>query len=382
MGMSAITIGGDLIHYEKLGRGRPVIMMHGWIGSWRYWIPVMQHLHLKYSVYTLDLPGFGDSAKNPSRYAVGRMTDILVQFLDQLAIPKAAFLCHGLGALVAAEFAQRFPDRSARMMLVSLPLFDPGDLADRVPAGQRVALTANAVSDATIPSATGGTGALSMDATIPSAASSSRNIDATIPSAGGSSHNIDATIPNRSSIVPGSDAPTFVRPEVDREKLLERMREMQAARTTNPIPSASVPNPLLDLFTGKTPQMLLDKTIKRSEPVYDKLKVDVDKTDFRVLESSANGYEAGRMLDNLRRISSPLCVVHGADDPLLPAPNEEVWNYLNVDKEQTFVPITMPGVRHFPMLEFDGFPLLINDFLEIGEVSKLEVRGRWRRRSR
>jgi len=125
MGMSAITIGGDLIHYEKLGRGRPVVLMHGWIGSWRYWIPVMQHLHLKYSVYTLDLPGFGDSAKNPSRYAVARMTDILVQFLDQLAIPKAAFLCHGLGGLVATEFAQRFPDRAARMMLVSLPLFDP-----------------------------------------------------------------------------------------------------------------------------------------------------------------------------------------------------------------------------------------------------------------
>lgn len=377
--MSAITIGGDLIHYEKLGRGRPVILMHGWIGSWRYWIPVMQHLHLKYSVYTLDLPGFGDSAKNPARYAVPRMTDILVQFLDQLAIPKAAFLCHGLGALVAAEFAQRFPDRAARMMLVSLPLFDPGDLSDRVPTGQRVALTANSI-DATIPSVTGGTGALSMDATIPSATGSSRNLDATIPS--GSSSNIDATIPNRGSITSSSDAQTFVRPEVDREKLLERMREMQAARAANPIPSAATPNPLLDLFTGKTPQALLDKTIKRAEPVYDKLKVDVDKTDFRVLESSANGYEAGRMLDNLRRINSPLCVVHGADDPLLPAPNEEVWNYLNVEKEQTFVPITLPGVRHFPMLEFEGFPMLINDFLDVAEVSKLEVRGRWRRRSR
>ena len=341
----------------------------------------MQHLHLKYSVYTLDLPGFGDSAKNPSRYAVGRMTDILVQFLDQLAIPKAAFLCHGLGALVAAEFAQRFPDRAARMMLVSLPLFDPGDLADRVPAGQRIMLTANQI-DATIPSASGGTGALSLDATIPSVTSSSRNIDATIPSVSSGTLNLDATIPNRSVLSPGSDAPTFIRPEVDRERLLERMREMQAARATNPTPNPSTPNPLLDLFVGKTPQMLLDKTIKRSESVYDKLKVDVDKTDFRVLESSVNGYEAGRMLDNLRRINSPLCVVHGADDPLLPAPNEEVWTYLSVNKEETFVPITMPGVRHFPMLEFEGFPLLITDFLDIGEVSKLEVRGRWRRRSR
>ena len=43
--MSAITIGGDLIHYEVLGRGRPVLLVHGWIGSWRYWVPAMQQAH-------------------------------------------------------------------------------------------------------------------------------------------------------------------------------------------------------------------------------------------------------------------------------------------------------------------------------------------------
>ncbi|MEO1290534.1 MAG: alpha/beta fold hydrolase [Chloroflexota bacterium] len=66
--MSAITIGGDLIHYEKLGRGRPVILVHGWIGSWRYWIPLMQRLHTSFSVYTLDLIGFGDSSKKAQHY--------------------------------------------------------------------------------------------------------------------------------------------------------------------------------------------------------------------------------------------------------------------------------------------------------------------------
>jgi pimeloyl-ACP methyl ester carboxylesterase len=30
------------VHYEVLGRGRPLIFLHGWVGSWRYWIPVMQ----------------------------------------------------------------------------------------------------------------------------------------------------------------------------------------------------------------------------------------------------------------------------------------------------------------------------------------------------
>ncbi len=57
--MSAITIENDLVHYEVLGRGRPVILVHGWLGSWRYWVPAMQQLSSKYRTYALDLWGFG-----------------------------------------------------------------------------------------------------------------------------------------------------------------------------------------------------------------------------------------------------------------------------------------------------------------------------------
>ena len=40
--MSAILLDQQIVHYEVLGRGRPIIFLHGWVGSWRYWIPVMQ----------------------------------------------------------------------------------------------------------------------------------------------------------------------------------------------------------------------------------------------------------------------------------------------------------------------------------------------------
>ncbi|HEY4724103.1 MAG TPA: alpha/beta hydrolase, partial [Anaerolineae bacterium] len=33
--MSAIIIDSGLIHYEAIGRGRPLIFLHGWLGSWR-----------------------------------------------------------------------------------------------------------------------------------------------------------------------------------------------------------------------------------------------------------------------------------------------------------------------------------------------------------
>src|SRR5215470_554890 len=105
--MSAITAGGNLIHYEVLGRGRPVILLHGWLGSWRYWIPTMQLLQTKYRVYALDLYGFGDSAKDPAHYGIEKQVALLDDFMRQLGIPKAAVIGHGLGALIAAEFTRR-----------------------------------------------------------------------------------------------------------------------------------------------------------------------------------------------------------------------------------------------------------------------------------
>jgi len=39
-------------------------------------------------------------------------------------------------------------------------------------------------------------------------------------------------------------------------------------------------------------------------------------------------------------------------------------------------------VRHFPMLEYERFNRLANDFLEAADVTKLEIKERWKRRTR
>ncbi|HDN79852.1 MAG TPA: alpha/beta hydrolase, partial [Chloroflexi bacterium] len=59
--MSAIVIDGGIIHYEVIGRGRPLIFIHGWLGSWRYWMGSMEELSPYFRTYALDLWGFGDS---------------------------------------------------------------------------------------------------------------------------------------------------------------------------------------------------------------------------------------------------------------------------------------------------------------------------------
>jgi len=139
--LSAILLDGSIAHYEVLGRGRPVIFLHGWVGSWRYWIASMQVASTSYRAYALDLWGFGDTAHNVLNYSLEQQASLLDRFLVEMGIGKIALVGHGLGALVSMNFAIRFPKSVDRVMAVSCPLnyeavnarlrtAPPGELAD------------------------------------------------------------------------------------------------------------------------------------------------------------------------------------------------------------------------------------------------------------
>lgn len=120
--MSAIILQNEIVHYEVLGRGRPVIFIHGWVGSWRYWIPNMQAASMRFRAYAIDLWGFGDTAKEPEKYLLGHQIALLDNFLSEMGIGKIAIIGHGLGAIVGLMFAERFPKLVDRIMAVGLPL--------------------------------------------------------------------------------------------------------------------------------------------------------------------------------------------------------------------------------------------------------------------
>jgi pimeloyl-ACP methyl ester carboxylesterase len=120
--MSVITLAEQFVHYEVLGRGRPIFFLHGWVGSWRYWIPTMQSISVQYRAYALDFWGYGDSSKKPENYRFHAQVDLLNQFLEYLGIAKIALVGHGLGAVIGVSFALRFPNIVDRLMLTGLPL--------------------------------------------------------------------------------------------------------------------------------------------------------------------------------------------------------------------------------------------------------------------
>ena len=129
--MSAIILDEKIVHYEVLGRGRPIIFLHGWVGSWRYWVPAMQAAAVSFRAYALDLWGFGDTAKVPERYSLEQQVFLLDRFMQEMGIGRVALIGHGLGALAAILFTRKYPAMVDRLMAVSVP-FEVKSVAGRL----------------------------------------------------------------------------------------------------------------------------------------------------------------------------------------------------------------------------------------------------------
>ncbi|PKO05939.1 MAG: hypothetical protein CVU41_09110 [Chloroflexi bacterium HGW-Chloroflexi-3] len=119
--MSAIFIDGQLAHYEVIGRGKPVLFLHGWVGSWRYWVPTMQTISSTNRTYALDLWGFGDSAKN-NQYTIKDQVEFVRAFIEKIGLSRVSIIGHSFGAIVALEFALLNPELVEKILSISLPL--------------------------------------------------------------------------------------------------------------------------------------------------------------------------------------------------------------------------------------------------------------------
>ena len=120
--MSSITTDQGIVHYEVYGRGKPVILLHGWLGSWGLWQETMGYLGRYYRTYALDFWGFGESGKKRETYAVQDFVSLVNQFMDQLGIMHAPLVGHSMGGTVSLSVAIRFPERVSKVVVVGSPM--------------------------------------------------------------------------------------------------------------------------------------------------------------------------------------------------------------------------------------------------------------------
>ncbi|MCS6840838.1 MAG: alpha/beta fold hydrolase [Roseiflexus sp.] len=106
--------------YRAAGHGPPLILLHGWAASSRYWLITLADLSADFRVYALDLPGFGDSPALPEPGTVARQAQAVLEFADALGLTTFDINGHSYGAAVAVTLAASQPQRVKRLVMTSL----------------------------------------------------------------------------------------------------------------------------------------------------------------------------------------------------------------------------------------------------------------------
>ncbi len=127
--MSSIVTEQGILHYESIGRGQPIILLHGWINSWDVWRDLMLALSKtnQYRVYALDFWGFGESAKGSKKtsgsFQISSYVEMVHEFMDSLGIQQAPVFGHSMGGTVTLQMALTHPERVTKIAVVGSPVY-------------------------------------------------------------------------------------------------------------------------------------------------------------------------------------------------------------------------------------------------------------------
>jgi pimeloyl-ACP methyl ester carboxylesterase len=114
---------GDVrLHAVVGGDGPPLLLIHGWPGSWYYWRLVMPALARDFEVIAIDQRGVGLSDKPEAGYDAGTLANDLVGLMDALGHERFSIVGVDTGMLIGYALAADHPDRVARVALGEAPL--------------------------------------------------------------------------------------------------------------------------------------------------------------------------------------------------------------------------------------------------------------------
>lgn len=124
------TINRVKINYVKAGSGPILVFVHGWANNWVSWIPLADYLCKNYTVYLIDLPGFGDSDDLP-HYSIETVSEYLKGFIERLPEKPKALVGLSMGSLVVAQVGKIDEKISENLILIS-PVIKNKSLSDLV----------------------------------------------------------------------------------------------------------------------------------------------------------------------------------------------------------------------------------------------------------
>tara|TARA_B100000749_G_scaffold230524_1_gene187064 strand:- start:11 stop:766 length:756 start_codon:yes stop_codon:yes gene_type:complete len=117
------------IYIGDEGKGFPLVLVHGFLGSSKMWGPQIDFFKKNFRVITPDLPGFGKSTHIKSHDSIISLANLILDCLKDKQINKFYLLGHSMGGMIVQEMAKIYGDKISKLICYSTgPI---GEMPDR-----------------------------------------------------------------------------------------------------------------------------------------------------------------------------------------------------------------------------------------------------------
>jgi pimeloyl-ACP methyl ester carboxylesterase len=111
---------GAEIRYARVGRGRPVVLVHTLRTQLEYFGRLLEHVDTgRIEAIAIDLPGHGESSAPPVDYTAGYFTDTVGALLDVCEVQDVVLVGESIGGSIALALAARRNPRVAQVVAVN-----------------------------------------------------------------------------------------------------------------------------------------------------------------------------------------------------------------------------------------------------------------------
>lgn len=108
----------DVAWFEAGDDGVPLVFVHGWTCDHTSWQHQTEFFAKERRVLALDLPGHGASSAPDASYSVDIFAAAVADVMTAAGIDRAVLVGHSLGGAICRRFAERFPERTAAVIIV------------------------------------------------------------------------------------------------------------------------------------------------------------------------------------------------------------------------------------------------------------------------
>jgi pimeloyl-ACP methyl ester carboxylesterase len=112
------VIGVNQLATWRVGAGRPVVLLHGWLCDHQDMGPLAELLRADHEVVTLDLRGHGVSGTPTAGFGLGDFAADVIEVIERLDLGSALLVGHSLGAAIALEAAIMAPAAVRGVLIV------------------------------------------------------------------------------------------------------------------------------------------------------------------------------------------------------------------------------------------------------------------------